>query len=92
MHSTSAKYAFLEASGRNFPSVEGVLTSRKLKGDTDNCFRMMAYMYGEDLGTLQVTFKNPNTSDRVVFEKKGNQGKRWFEAFATIPANTETQV
>eukprot|EP00111_Clytia_hemisphaerica_P023152 TCONS_00068112-protein len=86
------KYAFLEASGSNFPSVKGVLTSRKLKGDTDNCFRMMAYMYGEDLGTLQVSFKSPNVTDKVVYERKGDQGKRWFEAFVTIPANTETQI
>ena len=53
------------------------------------CLRFSANMFGASTGTLEVV--NLQTGI-VLFEKTGNQGKRWFNVKVDLPAKETLQV
>lgn len=57
-----------------------------------DCFDRF-HMYGATIGSLNLYFKQQDTTPRLIFTKSGNQGNQWFHGTFDLPkANASFQV
>jgi len=82
-------FLFFEASGakssEEYPSMMPVF-----KAGTA-CMQFSYFMYGRTVGELKVQIVAPS-SKNVVWQKVGNQGKRWQKAKVSVSSNVNYQV
>ncbi|XP_052068045.1 MAM and LDL-receptor class A domain-containing protein 1-like [Mytilus californianus] len=71
-------YIYLEASRISIGRMSN-LTSETVYPDGDACFTFWYYMYGRDMGTLNVYFDFENVST-IAWSKSRNIAKRWLLA------------
>ena len=89
------RYAYIEASD--------TYKSRRRLGDTARlvspvlriprtCFRIWYHMYGRAMGSINVFLKPENRPEKVLWQRKGNQGNVWKLAEMTVESIYPYQV
>ncbi|KAH9494982.1 hypothetical protein Btru_018318 [Bulinus truncatus] len=92
--SLAGQYIYLESSAPSKPGDRAVLDSQMIPVIADNdmfCFSLWYFMYGSDIGYLNVTVKTiDDTTPQTVFTIFGNQGQNWKQALINIPKPSDT--
>ena len=85
-------YMYIETSAPRSPGDTARLISPKLSSSTTaQCFTFWYHMYGVHIGSLMISVKqlSDKTNGTVVWTKMVQQGDRWVQGEATIPAQTD---
>ena len=86
-HTTGkGRYMYIEASSKNKYD-KAVLTYEFPIPVNQGCFSMYYHMYGADMGGLNVSTYDGN-STKVLWYKYRNQGNQWHMAAMSIPPST----
>lgn len=84
-------YAFIDASDPRVAGDNAFLISPIFPAALGKCLEFYYYMYGSDVGTLNV-YLTTLTQNTKIWTKTGDQGKGWFHAFASIKSQDNFTV
>lgn len=91
----TGKYIFLEASfvENTKPLKEGdrIIFQSPLMLASEACLKFAYHMHGRTMGSLEVVVRNGKFK-RKMWEKKGEQGKKWKYAEISLAINIEYNV
>ncbi|TGZ46734.1 Uncharacterized protein DBV15_05495 [Temnothorax longispinosus] len=87
-------YLYIEASGRLVNDTARIISPLYNSSLTESgCFSFWYHMYGATIGSLNIYFKQENSTSLLIFTKSGNQGNQWFHGISDLPkANASFQI
>ncbi|XP_018393541.1 PREDICTED: uncharacterized protein LOC108772505 [Cyphomyrmex costatus] len=87
-------YLYIEASGRLINDTARIISPLYNSSLTNSgCFSFWYHMYGATIGSLNIYFKQEDTTPLLIFTKNGNQGNQWFHGISELPkANASFQI
>ncbi|KAH9494976.1 hypothetical protein Btru_018310, partial [Bulinus truncatus] len=92
--SLAGQYVYLKSNAQSKPGDTAVLDSQMIPVTTEYdmfCFSLWYFMYGTDIGYLNVTIKTVDKPrPKTVFSLLGNQGQIWKQALVNIPKPSNT--